>query len=135
MPGFYIIHAINAWDEEAGNAIEMVAPNILSVEHTLERMELVHALVEKVRIDLNTGIVKRLVKTSIVFSSRVVLVTIWIQLNPAVFSLTYSPSFSFLFFIFLYVNSNFTWIHYTWDKNHYSHIVYHCSQHCSRTKK
>nr|XP_023880136.1 probable carotenoid cleavage dioxygenase 4, chloroplastic [Quercus suber]POF22981.1 putative carotenoid cleavage dioxygenase 4, chloroplastic [Quercus suber] len=59
VPGFNIIHAINAWDEEDENAIEMVAPNILSVEHTLERMELVHALVEKVRIDLNTGIVKR----------------------------------------------------------------------------
>nr|POF22970.1 putative carotenoid cleavage dioxygenase 4, chloroplastic [Quercus suber] len=59
VPGFNIIHAINAWDEEDVNAIEMVAPNILSVEHTLERMELVHALVEKVRIDLNTGIVKR----------------------------------------------------------------------------
>nr|POF22973.1 putative carotenoid cleavage dioxygenase 4, chloroplastic [Quercus suber] len=36
----------------------MVAPNILSVEHTMERMELVHALVEKVWIDLYTGIVK-----------------------------------------------------------------------------
>ncbi|XP_040986794.1 probable carotenoid cleavage dioxygenase 4, chloroplastic [Juglans microcarpa x Juglans regia] len=59
VPGFNIIHAINAWDEEDGNAIVMVAPNILSVEHTLERMDLVHALVEKVRIDLRTGIVTR----------------------------------------------------------------------------
>lgn len=59
VPGFNIIHAINAWDEEDGNQIVMVAPNILSVEHTLERMDLVHALVEKVRIDLRTGIVTR----------------------------------------------------------------------------
>lgn len=60
VPGFNIIHAINAWDEDGdGNAVVMVAPNILSVEHTMERMELVHALVEKVRIDLKTGIVSR----------------------------------------------------------------------------
>lgn len=59
VPGFNIIHAINAWDEDDGNAIFMLAPNILSVEHTLERMDLVHALVEKVRIDLRTGLVTR----------------------------------------------------------------------------
>lgn len=57
VPGFNLIHAINAWDEE--DAIVMLAPNILSVEHTLERMDLIHALVEKVRIDLRTGIVTR----------------------------------------------------------------------------
>ncbi|KAI9083937.1 hypothetical protein K1719_034195 [Acacia pycnantha] len=59
VPGFNIIHAINAWDSEDGNEIVLIAPNILSVEHTLERMELVHAMVEKVRIDLKTGIVTR----------------------------------------------------------------------------
>lgn len=59
VPGFNIMHAVNAWDEEDENAIVLVAPNILSVEHTMERMELVHALVEKVKIDLNTGIVTR----------------------------------------------------------------------------
>lgn len=57
VPGFNIIHAINAWDEE--DAVVILAPNILSVEHTLERMDLIHALVEKVRIDLKTGIVTR----------------------------------------------------------------------------
>ncbi|PON83793.1 Carotenoid oxygenase [Trema orientale] len=57
VPGFNIMHAINAWDED--DAVVMVAPNILSVEHTMERMELVHGLVEKLRIDLNTGIVSR----------------------------------------------------------------------------
>ncbi|KAF7809532.1 putative carotenoid cleavage dioxygenase 4, chloroplastic [Senna tora] len=40
-------------------SIVLIAPNILSVEHTLERMELVHAMVEKVKIDLKTGIVRR----------------------------------------------------------------------------
>lgn len=60
VPGFNIIHAINAWDEEDdGNSIVLIAPNIMSIEHTLERMDLVHALVEKVKIDLVTGIVTR----------------------------------------------------------------------------
>ncbi|XWS38843.1 hypothetical protein CRYUN_Cryun19dG0165300 [Craigia yunnanensis] len=59
VPGFNLIHATNAWDEDDGNAIVMLAPNILSVEHTLERMDLIHALVEKVRIDLRTGLVTR----------------------------------------------------------------------------
>ena len=31
------------------------------------------------------------------------------------------------FFFFLHVNSNFTWVHCTGDKNHYSCTVYHCS--------
>ena len=59
VPGFNILHAINAWDEDGGDAVVMVAPNILSVEHTLERMDLIHASIEKVRIDLKTGIVSR----------------------------------------------------------------------------
>ncbi|KAK4435577.1 putative carotenoid cleavage dioxygenase 4, chloroplastic [Sesamum alatum] len=59
VPGFNVIHAINAWDEDDGNSIVMVAPNILSVEHTLERMDLIHASVEKVKIDLRTGVVSR----------------------------------------------------------------------------
>ncbi|KAL3738496.1 hypothetical protein ACJRO7_019946 [Eucalyptus globulus] len=59
VPGFNIIHAINAWDEEDGDEVVLIAPNIMSVEHTLERMELVHALVEKVRINLRTGVVSR----------------------------------------------------------------------------
>lgn len=62
VPGYNIIHATNAWDEVDSNGNEtivMVAPNILSAEHTLERMDLVHALIEKVRINLNTGVVSR----------------------------------------------------------------------------
>ncbi|CAA7054912.1 unnamed protein product [Microthlaspi erraticum] len=59
VPGFNIIHAINAWDEDDGNSIVLIAPNIMSIEHTMERMDLVHALVEKVKINLVTGIVTR----------------------------------------------------------------------------
>lgn len=57
VPGFNTIHAINAWDDD--DTVVLIAPNIMSVEHTLERMDLIHALVEKVRIDLKTGFVSR----------------------------------------------------------------------------
>lgn len=64
VPGFNVIHAINAWDEvddSNGNRyIVLVAPNILSVELTLERMDLIHASVEMVRINLDTNMVYRI---------------------------------------------------------------------------
>ncbi|NBH76574.1 hypothetical protein D3Z29_12040, partial [Rodentibacter pneumotropicus] len=42
-----------------GDKIVVVAPNILSVEHTVERMELIHASLEKLTIDLKNGRVSR----------------------------------------------------------------------------
>ncbi|KAM3322582.1 hypothetical protein P3S67_003733 [Capsicum chacoense] len=59
VPGFNNLHAINAWDEDGGDTIVLIAPNILCVEHTLERMHMIHGCVEKVKIDLKTGIVSR----------------------------------------------------------------------------
>ncbi|XP_074283400.1 putative carotenoid cleavage dioxygenase 4, chloroplastic [Silene latifolia] len=62
VPGLNIVHVINAWDEVNGDgneAIVMVASNIMSPEHTLERMDLIHVLVEKIKIDLMTGVVSR----------------------------------------------------------------------------
>lgn len=59
VPGFNIIHAVNAWDEDEGDTVVLIAPNIMSVQHALERTELVHSLVEKVKINLKTGIVSR----------------------------------------------------------------------------
>ncbi|XP_058103739.1 probable carotenoid cleavage dioxygenase 4, chloroplastic [Magnolia sinica] len=57
VPGFNIMHTINAWDDE--DAIVLVAPNILSIEHALEQMELVHCTVEMVRIEIKSGKVTR----------------------------------------------------------------------------
>ncbi|XP_004512437.1 probable carotenoid cleavage dioxygenase 4, chloroplastic [Cicer arietinum] len=59
VPGFNNLHAINAWDEEDGKTVTLIAPNILSVEHTMERLELIHMVVEKVSINIETGIVTR----------------------------------------------------------------------------
>lgn len=59
VPGFNIIHALNAWEEEGGNVVVMVAPNVISIEHALENTGLVHSCVEMVRIDLRTNVVCR----------------------------------------------------------------------------
>lgn len=59
VPGLNFLHVINAWDEDDGDTIVVVAPNILPVEHIIERMDLVHASIEKIRIDLKSGMVRR----------------------------------------------------------------------------
>lgn len=62
VPGCNIMHIVNAWDEEdedGNDAVVMVAPNIMSAEHFLERMDLVHGLMEKIKIDLKDGRVSR----------------------------------------------------------------------------
>ncbi|CAA6659217.1 unnamed protein product [Spirodela intermedia] len=59
VPGFNPVHTINAWEDDGGDTVVLVAPNVLSLEHALDRMELVHCCVEMVRIDLRTGAVSR----------------------------------------------------------------------------
>ncbi|CAN6713011.1 unnamed protein product [Malus baccata var. baccata] len=61
VPGFNILHTINAWeDEEDTDTIVLVAPNVLSAQNIIERLDLFRSSVEKVRINLKTGIVMRL---------------------------------------------------------------------------
>ncbi|KAH9321152.1 hypothetical protein KI387_015791 [Taxus chinensis] len=57
VPGFNFFHSLNAWDE--GDDIVLIAANSYPVEHILERTHLVHSTVEKVRINLSSGIVCR----------------------------------------------------------------------------
>ncbi|CAN4076103.1 unnamed protein product [Withania somnifera] len=70
VPGFNMIHAINAWEEDDGATIVLIAPNIISIdlvlapyiisiEHFLEKLDLISATIEKVKIDLKTGKVCR----------------------------------------------------------------------------
>ncbi|KAK1305616.1 hypothetical protein QJS10_CPA10g01245 [Acorus calamus] len=58
VPGFNMMHSINAWDED-DDTIVLIAPNILMIEHALERMDLVHCSVERVKIDRKNGTVSR----------------------------------------------------------------------------
>ncbi|KAJ0714618.1 putative crocetin dialdehyde synthase [Helianthus annuus] len=62
VPGFNVFHMVNAWDEsdEFGNdVLVLVAPNIFSLEHFLERVDLIQASMEKVTINFGTGVVSR----------------------------------------------------------------------------
>ncbi|KAJ9537123.1 hypothetical protein OSB04_029856 [Centaurea solstitialis] len=62
VAGFNIFHAVNAWDEtdeHGGDVVVLVAPNILSVEHFFERPDLIRGSMEKVTINVETGVVSR----------------------------------------------------------------------------
>ncbi|PIN01066.1 Beta, beta-carotene 15,15'-dioxygenase [Handroanthus impetiginosus] len=59
VPGCNIMHAVNAWEEDGGDTILMVAPNILEVEHSLERMDLIRASLERIEINVKKKTVRR----------------------------------------------------------------------------
>ncbi|KAL8063819.1 hypothetical protein ABFX02_01G051700 [Erythranthe guttata] len=53
-PGFNMIHAVNAWEEDGGDTVVMVAPNILGVENVLERLDLIQTSMERIEINVKT---------------------------------------------------------------------------------
>ncbi|XP_051137297.1 probable carotenoid cleavage dioxygenase 4, chloroplastic [Andrographis paniculata] len=53
-PGFNMMHVINAWDEDSGGRVVVVAPNVLSIEDGLERISSFRSVVERVAIDVRT---------------------------------------------------------------------------------
>ena len=62
VPEFNVFHVVNAWDEtdEDGNdVVVLVAPNILSMEHFFEQVDLIQTSMEKVTIHFGTGVVSR----------------------------------------------------------------------------
>lgn len=64
VPGFNMIHAINAWEEDDGDTIVVIAPNTMSIEHFLERLDLIRPRIEKVKVDLKKGMVSRYTMSS-----------------------------------------------------------------------
>ncbi|KAK6137224.1 hypothetical protein DH2020_029033 [Rehmannia glutinosa] len=59
VPGFNMMHAVNAWEEDGGDTIVMVAPNVLGVEHVLERVDLIHSSMERIEINVSRKRVRR----------------------------------------------------------------------------
>ncbi|XP_075506019.1 putative carotenoid cleavage dioxygenase 4, chloroplastic [Primulina tabacum] len=62
VPGLNMVHAVNAWDEDdggGGETIVVVAPNVLAVEHVLDRTDLIHACLERIEINVKERIVTR----------------------------------------------------------------------------
>ncbi|KAL6544193.1 ccd4,nced4 [Orobanche gracilis] len=59
VPGFNMMHAVNAWEEEWGDTIVMVAPNLLAVENLMDRPELIHSSMERLEINVKTKTVTR----------------------------------------------------------------------------
>ncbi|KAK6158556.1 hypothetical protein DH2020_005870 [Rehmannia glutinosa] len=51
VPGFNMLHVVNTWDEDDGDTIVIMASNVLSIEHALERMDLINFSMEKITID------------------------------------------------------------------------------------
>ncbi|KAL9170714.1 hypothetical protein ABFS82_04G164500 [Erythranthe guttata] len=51
VPGLNILHVVNAWEEDDGDKIVMVASNTLTVEHAMDQMETRQLSLEKITID------------------------------------------------------------------------------------
>ncbi|CAA0838837.1 Probable carotenoid cleavage dioxygenase 4-chloroplastic [Striga hermonthica] len=51
-PGFNMVHCVNAWDEDDGDTIILVASNLTSVEHFIGEIEHTKPMLEKVTIDV-----------------------------------------------------------------------------------
>ncbi|GAB2224192.1 hypothetical protein Droror1_Dr00004942 [Drosera rotundifolia] len=62
IPGLNMFHIANAWEETDASREEhivLIAPNVSPVEHMLEGFELMDTTIEKVRINLKTGLSSR----------------------------------------------------------------------------
>lgn len=59
MPGLNALHVINAWEEDDGNTIVLIAPNALPVEHIIDNMGMIHFSLEKITVNIKTETVSR----------------------------------------------------------------------------
>nr|AZP54317.1 carotenoid cleavage dioxygenase 4 [Narcissus pseudonarcissus] len=59
VPGFNATHTLNAWEEEGGNVVVLIAPNVHPIEHSMERMDLIHCSLEMLKINLRTNTITR----------------------------------------------------------------------------
>ncbi|XP_057766718.1 probable carotenoid cleavage dioxygenase 4, chloroplastic [Salvia miltiorrhiza] len=58
-PGLNVLHCANAWEEEGGAAITLVASNAAAVENLLERVDLAELTLEKITVNVEAATVER----------------------------------------------------------------------------
>ncbi|KAI3468520.1 hypothetical protein Pfo_030885 [Paulownia fortunei] len=58
-PGLNMLHLVNAWEEDCGKTIVILAPNVLSVEHGFESINLFHLILERITVDVKAKKVVR----------------------------------------------------------------------------
>ncbi|PIN26288.1 Beta, beta-carotene 15,15'-dioxygenase [Handroanthus impetiginosus] len=59
VPGLNVLHVVNAWEEDDGNRIVIMATNLFGIEHALEAIELTQSSMERIVIDVKEKIVTR----------------------------------------------------------------------------
>lgn len=59
VAGLNVMHAVNAWEEDGGDTIVMVAPNVQPVEHMIDRLDLIHVSLEIIEINVREKCVRR----------------------------------------------------------------------------
>lgn len=58
--GFNPLHCVNAWEEDGGDTVCVVATNALKVDKLLENIGSAHLIMEKLKVNLKTKTVQRL---------------------------------------------------------------------------
>ncbi|KAL0327698.1 UNVERIFIED_CONTAM: putative carotenoid cleavage dioxygenase 4, chloroplastic [Sesamum angustifolium] len=60
MPGFNMLHCFNAWEEDGGDTIVMVASNLVSVDQqSLESVQQAQLIMEKLTINVKSKTLQR----------------------------------------------------------------------------
>ncbi|KAG8382047.1 hypothetical protein BUALT_Bualt05G0035900 [Buddleja alternifolia] len=59
VPGFNLLHCVNAWEEDGGATVVMVASNVVKVEEVMENMELAELTLEKIIINVKEKTMER----------------------------------------------------------------------------
>ncbi|KAG8382045.1 hypothetical protein BUALT_Bualt05G0035700 [Buddleja alternifolia] len=59
VPGFNLLHYVNAWEEDGGATVVMVASNVVKVEEVMENMELAELTLENIIINVKEKTMER----------------------------------------------------------------------------
>lgn len=52
--GFNMLHCFNAWEEDDGNTLVMIASNVKAIHNMFEKMESLQLTFEKIKVNMIT---------------------------------------------------------------------------------